>query len=143
MLTCLHPEKSYVNSDANAGSMVLYLTYGSFSALFTGDLEGQGEEQVTERLARMRETGGLPERITLLKAAHHGSKNSTKEAFLELVNPRLTLISAGQDNSYGHPHKETLARLEAQGSAVLQTPVSGAVTVKVRGEKVKTTLYLQ
>lgn len=143
MLTCLHPGKSYVNSDANAGSMVLYLTYGSFSALFTGDLEGQGEEQVTERLARMRETGGLPERITLLKAAHHGSKNSTKEAFLELVNPRLTLISAGQNNSYGHPHKETLARLEAQGSAVLQTPVSGAVTVKVRGEKVKTTLYLQ
>ena len=143
MLTCLHPEKSYVNSDANAGSTVLYLSYGSFSALFTGDLEGEGEKLVTERLACMREAGRLPERITLLKAAHHGSKNAAKEEFLALVNPRLTLISAGKNNSYGHPHRETLERLEEQGSQIYQTPESGAVTVRVRGEGVSVETYVR
>ena len=141
MLTCIHPDESYVNLDANSGSMVLYVTYEKFSALFTGDLEGEGERLVTQRLAHMRETGGMPEKITLLKAAHHGSKNSTKEEFLELVNPRLTLISAGQDNSYGHPHRETLMRLKEQGCQIYQTPKSGAVTVRVRGEKVSVEAY--
>lgn len=142
MLTCLHPNESYVNSNANEGSMVLYLTYENFSALFTGDLEGEGEELVTERLARMKVAGGLPEGITLLKAAHHGSKNSTREELLEIVNPRLTLISAGRNNSYGHPHKETLERLEEQGCAVLQTPDSGAVTVRLRGGKVSVETFV-
>lgn len=142
MLTCLHPGKCYVNSDANAGSTVLYMEYENFSALFTGDLEGEGEELVTERLARMREADVLPERITLLKAAHHGSKNSTKEAFLTIVHPRIALISAGRDNSYGHPHRETLYRLENRGCRIYQTTVSGAVTVRVKGSRVWVEEYL-
>lgn len=142
MLTCLHPDKSYVNLDTNAGSMVLYLTYDDFSALFTGDLEGEGESLVTERLAHMREAGGLPEGITLLKAAHHGSKNSTKKEFLALVNPRLALISAGRNNSYGHPHRETLERLAEQGCQICQTPDGGAVTVRVRGKKVSVETFV-
>ncbi len=48
----------------------------------------------------------------MLKVAHHGSKNSTKEEFLEIVNPKASVISCGKDNSYGHPHKELLERLE-------------------------------
>lgn len=144
MLTCLHPNKDYVNQDANAGSVVLYLTYENFSALFTGDLEGEGEMLVTERLARMGEENGLclPRRITLLKTAHHGSKNSTEEEFLAVVNPRIALISAGRDNSYGHPHRETLDRLEARGCRIYQTPVSGAVTVRVRRGHVRVEAYL-
>lgn len=105
MLTCLHPGENYVNQDANAGSTVLFLTYENFSALFTGDLEGEGEELVTGRMARMGDGGAgdsaglhLPQRITLLKIAHHGSKNSTEETFLAVVNPRIALISAGRDN---------------------------------------------
>lgn len=143
MLTCLHPKESYVNLDANAGSMVFYLTYDDFSALFTGDLEGEGEELVTERLARMREADALPEHITLLKTAHHGSKNSTKEAFLRLINPRIALISAGRNNSYGHPHKEVVERLENRECRIYQTPVSGAVTVRVKGGNVRVEEYLK
>lgn len=144
MLTCLHPQESYVNSDANAGSTVLFLTYENFSALFTGDLEGEGEELVTERLSHMGsgESTVLPQRVTLLKAAHHGSKNSTKEAFLAVVNPRITLISAGRDNSYGHPHRETLDRLGERGCLIYQTPVSGAVTVRVKRGCVRVEEYL-
>lgn len=142
MLTCLHPKKSYVNSDANAGSTVLYLTYENFSALFTGDLEGEGERLVTEQLAHMRETDGLPGQITLLKVAHHGSKNSTEDSFLEMVNPRIALISAGRDNSYGHPHKETLERLSSRGCRIYRTTESGAVTVRVKSGGVRVEAYL-
>lgn len=143
MLTCLHPIANYVNQNANAGSIVLYLTYENFSALFTGDLEGEGETLVTERLTRMGEGGGLhmPQRITLLKTAHHGSKNATGEVFLALVNPRMALISAGWDNTYGHPHQETLERLESRGCLTYQTPLSGAVTVRVRGGRVWVEAY--
>ena len=142
MLTCMHPDKSYVNSDANAGSIVLYLTYENFSALFTGDLEGEGERLVTERLSDMRGTSRLAGRITLLKVAHHGSKNSTEESFLEMVNPRIALISAGRNNSYGHPHKETLKRLADRECRIYQTPESGAVTVRVRRGSVCVEEYL-
>ncbi len=142
MLTCLHPKKSYVNSDANAGSTVLYLTYENFSALFTGDLEGEGERLVTEQLAHMRETDGLPGQITLLKVAHHGSKNSTEDSFLEMVNPRIALVSAGRDNSYGHPHKETLERLSSRGCRIYRTTESGAVTVRVKSGGVRVEAYL-
>ncbi len=144
MLTCMHPEKNYVNQDANACSTVLYLTYGSFLALFTGDLEGEGEALVTERLSYMGGGGetGRPSSITLLKTAHHGSKNATKEPFLELVNPQMALISAGRDNSYGHPHKETLERLADRECRIYQTPESGAVTVRVKGGAVRVETFL-
>lgn len=142
MLTCIHPDKSYVNSDTNAGSTVLYLTYENFSALFTGDLEGEGERLVTKRLSDMRGTGRLAGRITLLKVAHHGSKNSTEESFLEMVNPRIALISAGRDNSYGHPHKDTLERLADRECRIYQTPESGAVTVRVKNGRVRIEEYV-
>lgn len=143
MLTCMHPTEYYVNSDANAGSTVLYLTYENFSALFTGDLEGEGEELVTERLAAMKDASGSgTPRLTLLKTAHHGSKNSTKESFLALVSPRIALISAGRDNSYGHPHEETLERLQSHGCRIYQTPESGAVTVRVKNGSVRVEEFL-
>lgn len=159
MLTCLHPEKGYENQDTNAYSTVLYMTYGNFSALFTGDLEGEGESLVMERLAQMQ-TGTeriLPESlrmdhdhrcvptgdITLLKVAHHGSKNSTAEEFLALIKPKIAVISAGRDNSYGHPHRETLERLKEQNCRIYQTPESGAVTLRVRRGKVRVEAYLE
>lgn len=142
MLTCIHPDKGYVNLDANAGSTVLYLTYENFSALFTGDLEGEGERLVTKRLSDMRGTGRLTGRITLLKVAHHGSKNSTEASFLEMVDPWIALISAGRDNSYGHPHKETLERLADRECRIYQTPESGAVTVRVKNGRVRIEEYV-
>lgn len=144
-LTCLHPAKGYVCGEANVYSTVLWLTYGDFSALFTGDLEGEGEQLVAERLARMRAASGqeLPKSFTLLKVAHHGSANSTSEAFLELIDPRITLISAGRDNTYGHPHRETLERLAEQGCRIYQTPESGAVTIRVSRGKIYVKKYIE
>lgn len=178
VLTCLHPDKGWETADTNAYSAVLHLAYGDFTALFTGDLEGEGERRVT---ALAEAAGGGTERIgkgeltsdvqgqnragqsgigqdevtdelpagvdlrdvTLLKVAHHGSRNSTGEAFLRALNPRIALISAGRDNRYGHPHEELLERLDRQGCLVWRTQQSGAVTVRVRGGRVRVDGYLE
>lgn len=139
MLTCLHPEKGWNSTEPNDYSIVLYLTYGKFSALFTGDLEGEGEKMVQERL-----TGIVPsEGITLLKVAHHGSKNSSNAAFLKTVNPQIALISSGRNNRYGHPHEELLERLEDCSCLIYRTQESGAVTVRVKNGRVRVEEYLE
>ena len=126
-MSCLHPAGGFVGEDTNAASAVLYLSYGSFSMLLTGDVEGTGEKELLQRL---KEEG--IENLSVLKVAHHGSKYATKEDFLEILTPKLAVISAGKGNSYGHPHKETLQRLESAGSVILQTPESGAIIVRYR-----------
>lgn len=129
-------------SESNEASIVLYLEYGAFNALFTGDLEGSGEEAVRKQLEAM-----LPEGkgVTVLKVAHHGSRNSTGEAFLRTTSPRLALISAGKDNRYGHPHEELLNRLEEAGCHIFRTSESGAVTVRVTqgGKRVRVREFLE
>mgnify|MGYP000567989499 CR=1 FL=1 len=113
----------------NEASVVLELKDGAFQMLLTGDLEGRGEEQLVE--------SGTLESCPILKAGHHGSKNSGSEDFLQIVKPRLTLISAGIENRYGHPHAETLERLRGIGSEVLSTQECGAITLKSDGRKIK------
>lgn len=146
MLTCMHPQSGYENQDTNAYSAVLYLTYGDFSALLTGDLEGEGEELVTERLRAgnpaITGESTLAGPVTVLKVAHHGSKNSTSDAFLALTRPQIALISAGRDNSYGHPHRETLERLQKQGCRIYQTAESGALTFSVKRGRLRVAAYL-
>lgn len=138
MLTCIHPQKGWNETEPNAYSTVLYLKYRDFMALFTGDLEGEGEKLVRERLS------GTPlasKGITLLKVAHHGSRNSTDEAFLKTVNPQIALISSGRNNRYGHPHEELLERLEDCGCYIYRTQEGGAITVRVRNGRVKVEEY--
>ena len=128
-ITCLGPEKGAGISPGNEASLVLSLTYGNFDMLLTGDVEGKGEDALVE--------SGRLRKYDVLKAAHHGSKNSSLEPFLETVKPSVTLISAGVDNRYGHPHEETLKRLEAAGSRVYSTQENGAVRIWTDGENMK------
>lgn len=118
----------------NEASVVLELKDGAFQMLLTGDLEGRGEEQLVE--------SGALESCPILKAGHHGSKNSGSEEFLQIVKPRLTLISAGIENRYGHPHEETLERLQEIGSEALSTQECGAITLRSDGRKIKVHKYL-
>ena len=131
---CLHPPAGTSLAEPNAYSTTLYLQYGDFTALFTGDLEGEGERLARQRLEELP----LPrEGVTLLKVAHHGSGNSTGEELLRLIRPQIALISAGRDNRYGHPHAELLERLEESGCDIWRTQESGAVTVTVRRGRVR------
>lgn len=129
---CLHPGERFDSKDGNAASLVVYLTYGEFSLLLTGDVEESGEEALLSNLQQQQ-----IEQVTLLKAAHHGSRNASGEQFLQIVRPLLTVISAGKDNVYGHPHEETLERLSRCGTRVYQTTQSGAVTVTVWKDKIR------
>lgn len=127
-ITCLAPSESYTGEIGNASSMILDLQYKAFDMLFTGDVEGEGESMLTE--------SGSLRKYDVLKTAHHGSKNSTSEAFLEQTMPKAALISAGRDNRYGHPHEETIKRLEDCGSQIFSTQDCGAVRLKSDGEKI-------
>lgn len=169
LFQCLHPSKGYRAEDLNETSMVLLVTYREFSMLLTGDVQGAGEEHLTQELQDWKEPGvtqmqdvirisGEEESIederiegqieekrpqnktganhtetelTILKVAHHGSKNSTSEEFLKAANPKLAIISCGEGNRYGHPHEETLERLEKVDVPWFCTKDYGAITVTV------------
>lgn len=128
--TCLGPFASgsaVQGTNANARSMILHMSYGSFSALFTGDVEEEGLEELKAVLRGDGVTGN----IDLLKVPHHGSRYTTDEEFLTLTRPEIALISCGRNNSYGHPHTETLRRLSDAGITTLITARDGAITVRV------------
>lgn len=129
-IECLGPAESLldkVGKSSNETSMVLMLEKGKFQMLFTGDMEGAGEQEIVNFLREHELTN-----IMALKVAHHGSKNSTSEEFLRVVGPKVSIISCGENNSYGHPHEETLERLEKVGSEVIVTSQNGAVIIKVQ-----------
>ena len=125
-VSVLHPGagEDYTGEE-NAGSVVLQLSCGACRALLTGDLEGSGEEEVL----------GAAERCQILKVAHHGSRNSTSEAFLNRIQPQISLISCAWPGRYGHPHRELLERLRACKSHIYGTPVDGAVTVRLKRDR--------
>lgn len=142
VIRCIQPAESVVVDEkyrprqeslsGNAGSMVLSLEFDVFRMLFTGDVEGEGEEQLVKNLEADKENEW--DSYDVLKVSHHGSKNSSTEAFLKQVYPKLALISAGGENRYGHPHRETLERLNDVNCRVLETAKCGAVMLTVDGE---------
>lgn len=130
--TCMHPDTGYETGEKNEYSLVLLLTYQEFKGLFTGDVEGSGEVMAWEY---MRGSGKADE-LTVLEVAHHGSGNSTGMEMLDILSPRIALISCGKNNRYGHPHEDLLKRLDTVGSRIYTTPEYGAVTVGMEGRKI-------
>ncbi|MEK7099524.1 MAG: MBL fold metallo-hydrolase [Patescibacteria group bacterium] len=117
----LYPDHDVSKSETNAGSVVLHIVYGGTSFMLTGDLPSSGEDHlVTEDGATLKSD--------VLKAGHHGSRTSTDSGWLAAVGPSTVVISAGKDNSYGHPHPETLDRIRLQGAAILSTIDEGTIT---------------
>ncbi len=134
-ITCLHPSAGSIYDAPNEESVTLYLRYGEFDALFTGDLEGRGEADLLRSLAvRTAMSFGQPVALDLLKVAHHGSSGATSEAFLSYFQPGRAVISCGRNNRYGHPHRETMERLSEAGADVLQTKVCGEITYNTDGK---------
>ena len=121
----LHPLPGGAAQSGNAGSLVLHVRYGRFSALLTGDLEGEGEQELLR---------DLPD-TDCLKVAHHGSEFSTGERFLDRNAPETALISCGAGNRYGHPHARLLDRLRKRGIDVYRTDTQGALTVISDGRR--------
>lgn len=117
-----------VPEDTNNTSIVIRIVYGDTSFLFTGDAEQETEEKILET--------GKDIESTVLKVGHHGSSTSTSQAFLDAVSPTYAVISCGKDNSYGHPHSETLAKLASAGVEVFRTDELGDIYCTSDGSEV-------
>jgi len=120
----------------NNDSLVLRLQYGDRSILLPGD----AEKQVEYTMLGESEAAFL--RADVLKVGHHGSKNSTMPEFLSAVAPQISIVSAGEENPYGHPHPELLARLEGSGSRVLRTDQYGAVQILTDGHTLQASCFI-
>ena len=123
------PVQTY--SDPNNGSLVLRVDYGGTSFLFTGDMEQTAEADLMDSGANVR--------ADVLKVGHHGSPTSSSEAFLEAVAPSIAVISVGEDNDYGHPSADVLARLEALGTTIYRTDTQGEIIITSDGQALTVT----
>jgi competence protein ComEC len=134
----LWPESSTGDAAAaakNNDSLVLRLKYRNRTLLLPGDAEKQAEHAMLQENSENLHSD-------VLKVGHHGSKNSTTQEFLDAVAPTIAIVSSGEDNPYGHPSPELLARLEASGARVLRTDRDGAVDIVTDGERLEISCFV-
>lgn len=122
---CMNPdEKAY--EDKNQGSMVLYMQYRKFTALFTGDMDAEVETHLLSK---------LPPQITILKVAHHGSATASSEELLQEISFQTALVSVGAKNRYGHPAQEVMQRLDQYCKQIYLTKDAGGITIDSDGKQ--------
>lgn len=114
--------------DANNMSAVIHMAYGETSFLLTGDAEAESEADMVASDVKIA--------ADVLLAGHHGSNTSTGALFLERVNPTYVVIQSGRNNSYGHPHKEVLQRLQDRDVVVYRNDEAGHVIMNSDGESI-------
>ncbi len=145
-LLCLHPEAENTYTEPNERSVTLYLTYGEFTCLLNGDLEGEGEKRLITKLQEQEgsilkndlENAKTPVTLTLLHVAHHGSNGATSEEFLKCFRPLYAFVSCGEGNRYGHPGEEAMERLRAAGvQQIYDTRYCGEITFRTDGKKLR------
>lgn len=113
----------------NNRSIVFWLQLEEVSFLFTGDLELEGEQRLLRQYPELQ--------TDILKVGHHGSLTSSSPEFLERISPKLSLISAGRQNRFGHPHPEVLDHLEQHSISIYRTDLHGAVRLSLRQGRTK------
>lgn len=118
----------------NEDSILVLVTVMKQTILLTGDASEKVEEAVVHAHPNLQ--------FSILKAGHHGSRTSSGEALLKLVQPRLAFISCGKHNHYGHPSPETLARLKGAGAIIFRTDQDGQIRLRFTREKLEVTTRL-
>lgn len=127
-ITVLSPNSDAVYSNLNDYSIVCMAEYGNTSALLTGDAEKSVERELVK--------GSYDLSADILKCGHHGSSTSSCSEFLSAVNPSAAIICCGENNDYGHPHKETTAALKLRGIPYWRTDMQGDIVVTTDGEEI-------
>ena len=128
-LDILYPEDSgggLKTKSQNNFSTVTKLTFGSFEALLTGDIE----EETSDYIANTIEVGG----VDYIKVPHHGSRNGLTKLLLEKTKPEIAVISAGKKNKYGHPHAQIIDMLTESGVKILGTYKTGNIVLTTDGK---------
>lgn len=112
--------------DINSMSVIIKLTHGDNTFMFTGDAESDEEMDVVD--------SGADIDCDVLKVGHHGSRTSSCDEFIDAVSPEICVIMCGEDNSYGHPHEETLETLDLYTDEIYRTDICGSVVISSDGE---------
>lgn len=129
-LSILFPDHDPTNLESNMSSIVARLSYGESSYLLTGDSPIEIEEYLVGQMG-----GALVSDV--LKVGHHGSRTSTSENFITVVSPTYGIISAGKDNSYGHPHREVVDRLTEHNVMQKNTANEGSIVSESDGHTIQ------
>lgn len=124
-LVILFPDRDVRNSETNEASIIAKLIFGDTSYLFTGDSPIKIENYLLSLNKEILDSD-------ILKVGHHGSRTSTSKQFLEAVSPEIAVISAGKDNSYGHPHTEVTKNLQVEGILIRRTDEEGRILFESR-----------
>ena len=118
-----------LKESTNNNSIVLHLAFGEIDFLFTGDAEREAE-------GAMLIASGMPvPDVEILKVGHHGSKTASSADFLAVTSPEVAIYMAGEGNTYGHPHEETIQALLAVGAEIFGTDAHGNIVITTDGEK--------
>jgi len=126
----LHPEENAeALRETNDASVSMRLVYGETEFMLTGDAPAWVEDRIVKRY-------GDSLKSDVLKAGHHGSKTSTSPLFLAAVDPEIVVVSAGKDNSYGHPNEDVVSRILASGAFLVSTIELGTITFVSNGHEV-------
>lgn len=125
--TILSPNADYGN-ELNNWSVGIRLVNGKDSFVLCGDSEAQAENDICDT--------GLTLKADVLKLNHHGSHSSSTERFLAACSPEIVVISCGKDNDYGHPHQETLDKINEHGYKVYRTDLDGTIVAKSSGHSI-------
>lgn len=125
----LSPSAETVALKENDNSLVLRLTFGERSFLFTGDIEKRAEELLLQNPAELQSD--------VVKVAHHGSKSSSTAEFIGATRAKTAVISVGRDSPFGHPHQEVVERWQNSGANTMTTGANGMITIVTDGQNVK------
>lgn len=124
VLEVIHPER--ITGDLNNGSISTRISFGDVVFLFTGDTEKEGEEEILKR--------GHQVQANIFHVGHHGSSTSNTKPFLKAINPDVAIYSAGNDNDYGHPHREVIQLMEELNIPLYGTDELGTILVETDGK---------
>ncbi|HEV7843865.1 MAG TPA: ComEC/Rec2 family competence protein, partial [Pyrinomonadaceae bacterium] len=119
----------------NDDSIVLRLRFGDKTFLLTGDIERTAEAALVSVQENLRSD--------VVKVAHHGSKTSSIESFINATSPRYAVISVGATSIFGHPHKEVVERWNASGAQILITGRSGTITISTDGNDIRVETFVR
>lgn len=147
VLLCLYPEDGHLIEEANVHSTTLLLSYQNLRMLFTGDLPMEQEATVIKNAelyypkiaasASQLSINNSAVPVTVLKCAHHGSRSSTGEEFLNAFPPDYAILSCGRINSYGHPHRETMERLREHKVFPIELSGCGETVLRTDGRRLR------
>lgn len=116
----------------NNNSIVAKINYNKVSILFTGDIEEKAEKEI---LLKYKINENIL-KAKILKVAHHGSKSSSSEEFLERVSPDIAIIGVGKNNKFGHPNKEVINNILKYKTEIYRTDKDGEIKVKTDGIRI-------